>query len=139
HWSRSSGLVYASQTRSSPASNSAVTTTVFVGLSTMKSSSILFFLFLLFHGGQQLAELVHPRFPDLSILLQPFIDLFHFFDLERVINFSSLLFLCNEFAFRQYPQMLGNGLSRGVKMLGDSVGSHCLERDQRNDRPPRRV
>src|SRR5215468_6712564 len=80
-----------------------------------------------------------PRFPDLSVLLKPFVDLSHFFDLERVINFSSLLFLCNQFAFRQYPQMLGNGLSRGVKMLGDRVGGHCLERYQRNDRPPRRV
>src|SRR5687767_14704379 len=35
--------------------------------------------------------------------------------------------------------MLGNGLSRGIKMLGDRVGRHCLQRDQRNDGPPCRV
>jgi hypothetical protein len=35
--------------------------------------------------------------------------------------------------------MLGNGLSRGIKMLGDRIGRHCLQRDQRNDRPPCRV
>jgi hypothetical protein len=35
--------------------------------------------------------------------------------------------------------MLGNGLSCGIKMLGDRIGRHCLQRDQRNDRPPCRV
>ena len=29
--------------------------------------------------------------------------------------------------------MLGNSLSCGIKMLGDRIGRHCLQRDQRND------
>src|SRR5580765_6697031 len=119
------------------ASNSLVIETVFVSLSTI--NSILSLTFLLFHYLEHLAELLETRLPNLPVLLQPFVDLFHFFDLQSVVNFSAFVFLFDKFTLRQNAQMFRNCLPASVKMLRNSVWRHRMYRYQRNDRSPRRV
>ena len=91
------------------------------------------------HGREHLIKLLEPCFPDLSILFHPFVDLFHFFDLKRVVDLPPLLFLLHKFAFGKYPQMFRNGLPRGIEMLRNGVRRHRLQSDQSNNCSSRRV
>ena len=85
------------------------------------------------HGREHLIKLLKPCLPDLSVLLHPFVDLFHFFDLKRVVDLTPLLLLLHKLAFGKYPQMLRNGLPRGIEMLRKGIWRHRLQSDQRNN------
>ena len=50
---------------------------------------------------KDIAELLEPRLPDLPVLLQPIVDLFHFVDLKPVVDLSPLLLLLDDFTLRQ--------------------------------------
>lgn len=60
-------------------------------LSTVKSNSALFVIFLFINCCQQIVKLIKTYFPKFAKLLNPLVNFFHFVDFE--LNFSKTLFI----------------------------------------------
>lgn len=78
-------------------------------------------------------------FPQLTEGPQPIVNNLHFFRVERIVNFAPALVLCDKLTFRKYFNVLGYGLSGGVKMFCQCVGRHGIQCNKTEDSSSRRI
>ena len=57
----------------------------------------------------------------------------HLVRLQMVLDFPPLLFLFQQVAFHQDPNVLRNGLPAGLEMLGQGIRGHRLHGQEHDD------